>query len=113
MLESAPVEMSDGALERIYPELGIGTSHEPLEELYPLLEDLNDAMLANAGKPFNPTSHTIFDFRWAHVKTGGTTQLCAESIVTRKVLSPDAKLVPEPEGTFQGYMLELVDLSRI
>ena len=55
MLNPLPVEMSDGALEKIYPELGAGESRWPLEELYPLLEELNAALTANMGHPvYNP-----------------------------------------------------------
>jgi hypothetical protein len=119
MLDPLPIEMSESALKKLYPELGSGSSRWPLEELYPLLEELNQALIANFGNgAYNPARQTIDDFTWAHVRTHGpgttgTVQLCAESLVTRKVLSSDAALVPAPEGKFQGYMVELVALSKV
>ena len=115
MLDPLPVEMSAGALEKIYPDLGTGSKQRPLSELYALLEELNDALVANigTGTPYNPAGNTIHDFKWAHVRYMNTTQLCAESNVTRKVLSSDASLIPNPEGKFQGYMVELVNLSKL
>jgi hypothetical protein len=119
MLDPLPVEMSDASLEKIFPDLGAGESRWPLEELYPLLEDLNAALSANLGHPvYNPASNTIADFKWAHVRThgpgtSGTVQLCAEANTTGKVHAGDTKLIPAPEGKFQGYMVELVNLSKL
>jgi hypothetical protein len=117
--------MSEASLEKIYPDIGHGESRLVLADLYPLLEDLNAALVKNAGNPYNPTANTIYDFKWAHVRTHGpgttgTTQLCAESNVTGKVHSGDTKLIPmpmsadtPPVGLFQGYMAELSNLSRL
>jgi hypothetical protein len=104
--------MSAASFAKLYN--GVGETRLPLEDLYPLLEDLNAALLANLGHPvYNPASNTVNDFKWAHVRYGNTVQLCAESNVTHGVHSGDVKTIPAPEGKFQGYMIELVNLSKI
>ena len=114
MLDPLPVEMSENSLEKYYPNFGHGETLLPLEELYPLIERLNSALRENAAHPvYNPASHTINDFKWAHVRYGATTQLVAESNRTGKVYSSDANLVDEPEGKFQTYMIELDKLSKV
>ena len=114
MLDPAPVEMSEASLEKIYPNIGLGKTRLPLEEQYELLEDLDAALLANAGHPsYNPASNTVHNFKWAHVRYGNTVQLCAESNATSKGLASDVKLIPNPEKKFQGYMAELTKLSAV
>src|SRR5262245_43834064 len=112
-----PVEMTEESIKQIYPDLGVGTSVWPLHELYPLLTRLEKALIDNEGNPYNPDKLSIHDFKWAHVRTHGpgttgTTQLMAESNATGKVHSGDTALIPNPEGKFQGYMVELTKLAK-
>jgi hypothetical protein len=54
-----PAEMSDETLRSYYPELGAGTVRLPLEDLYPLLGRLSQALKTDPGH--NPDGLTIDD----------------------------------------------------
>lgn len=120
-LPAGVIEMSDAALRTIYPDLGVGTKRLPVWELSDLLNELEHALASHVddGTPYNPQGLTLAHFRWAHVRYMNTTQLCAESVHTKRVHSGDTKLIPmpmsadePPVGLFHGYMIELDKLSK-
>jgi hypothetical protein len=112
MLEPEPKEMTESNYEKF--GFGAMVKRVNLEGVYPLLDDLNAALAKNAGHPvYNPNSHTIHAFSWANVNYGATQQLCVCSNTTGKVLASDVTGVPDPENLFQGYMVELVNLSKL
>lgn len=108
-LDPEPQEMSESNYEKF--GFGAMVKRLPLSNLNPLLSDLNDALVENSGKEYNPKGLTVNNFTWANVNYGATQQLCAHSSITGMALASDVNLVPLPDGKFQGYMLELTKLS--